>query len=404
MEVLRMRNKRSRLKAFLFLPKMRIDVLLLASIIFLGLQAGAYAQATFQVGSIPVTTATNTDNAALAGDVVLTLFPGGFPTMAGTITIAYPVPITIPFSSVTVTGTGGFVGLVSVNAGLSSNAGGILSINVPAGVSADASIRVSGVRLAVAGSSLVPVTATVTSVSNVIASGQGTVVVISSMASGIASLNGIAGEIYAVTGAVTASPWVGAREGYINAFDTSYIGDTSRVLVRFKLDSPPPAGVTVTFPAKAVAASSASSSIWETTDSEGNSLNSEVNITSSSPDLSVYYKTNTTSADPSFFNRETLSVPVQLTVSGSGFSPGSVTYTASLGPVGDAFGSGGSVISSPIPRFADSALRPATRYRVCQHTVTGIRSAGRRGEHPGPNIVHPCVPDGRRHAPTGHVR
>jgi hypothetical protein len=323
--------------------------------------------AVFQVEGFPFSTVADTNNTATAGDIVFALPTGTSPTTNGTIRIAYPVPITVPFNSITVTGTGGFAGLVSLNTGLSSNAGGILVVNVPGGVSiAGDSIRVSGVRLGVAGSQLSPIYATVTSTGNSITPGQGTIAVITNVAPGIASIHGVAGEIDAGTGAVTASPWVGVEEGFMFAFDRQSPGDTMRVLVRFKLDAPPPSGVTVTFPAQAVAKSGSSESVWKRTDSVGNSLSGALDITSGSTDLSVYYKTNTTISDPSFFNKETLSVPVKLTVSGGAvLAPGTgLTYTASLAPVGNAFDSYGGVIVSPIPRFAESPLGSATLFSV----------------------------------------
>jgi hypothetical protein len=353
-------NTRSALKAFLYLPRMKSDILLLTSIIFLGLQAGAYAQApsgaVFNVTSIPVTVVSDTNNTAPAGDIVFTQLGGT--SEIGELAITYPVPITCDLFTgpITVTGTGGYDdGSAWFDSESSQNydalGHGILVIHVPGG-SVGGSITVSGVRLAVADSGLSSISAHISSdENNAIVAGQTSITVINSVQPGIASISGIAGEIDANTGEVTASPWVGATEGYWWAFDWQDPQDTTRVLVRFTLDSAPPSGITVTFPAQAVASSSSSSSVWVTTNSYGKILDNAIDITSSSTDLSVYYRTNTTVGDPSFFYRETLSVPVTLSVDeGSSLSAGTVSYTVSLAPVGPAFDDG-SVILDPIPRF-----------------------------------------------------
>jgi hypothetical protein len=357
-------NTRSALKAFLYLPRMRSNILLLTIIIFLGLQAGAYAQADFTVTST-APLAISTNNTALAGDIVFTQV--GI-SVAGKLTITYPGPITCDLFTgpIIVTGTGGYDGAALYDSESSQNSDasghGILVIQVPAGVSGTASIKVSGVRLALASSGLGFLIANIEVTGNAITSPEA--LVIYSVA-GISSLSGIAGEINASTGAVTVSPWVGVTEGFQEAFDLQYPGDTTKVLVRFTLDQPPPAGVTVTFPAHAVASSPGSSSVWETTYSDGYPMDSDVGITSSSEDLSVYYKTDTTSLDPSYYYQETLSVPVTLSVSGPlPLSPVTISYTVSLAPIGPAFDAGGGVISDPVPRFEEALVGPATLFIV----------------------------------------
>jgi len=107
-------NTKSRLEAFLFVPKMRIDIILLAGIIFFALQARAYAQASFSVSCASVTQAAGTSNTAYAGDIVFTQTSGT--SSSGTITITYPVPITSDYSSIIdVTGTGRGCNFLSVN-------------------------------------------------------------------------------------------------------------------------------------------------------------------------------------------------------------------------------------------------------------------------------------------------
>jgi hypothetical protein len=360
MEVLSMFNTGSRLRVFLSLRKVRIEILLLAIIIFLGLQAGAYAQAVFQTGSIPVTAVSSTDNTAQAGAVVFTVFSGT--SVAGTITITYPMPITCPFSAVTLAGTGGFAGGVTINAG-SSNAGGVLIINVPAGGSYGNTITVSGVRLGVAGSSVSgPIYTNFTLTGNAILVGQTSALVINFVTAGIASLSGTPGLINAVTGAVLISPIVGAKEGYLDGFRTQGSGDTTSVLVRFSLAQAPPPGVTVRFPAEAIVGGRR----WQTTDAYGYVVNLPMDVTYSTYPLPVYYK-SVDQNDP--ISIETLSVPITVIVSSSALplSPTTISYTASLAPTGPAFDSYPSyptVVLAPIPRFVASEVGPATLFSI----------------------------------------
>ena len=355
---------------FTFLSKVRVESLLLASVLLLGLPTGAFAQAAFSVASAPLTAVSSNDNTARAGDILLTVASG--PSVAGTITISYGVPITCPSTAVTVVGTGGLAGAALATL---DNLAGSLVINVPLGGVPMDYIEISGVRLAVAGTGVTSVDAAITSTGNAIIVGGTPIPVIISIARGIASLSGVAGEITSTTGVVTTSPIVGAREGYLNAFDWSLSGNSTSVMVRFHVDQPPPAGVTVTFPAQALASPSAS--VWQTADSFGNNLNTPVDITSSN--LDVYYQaipgleSGYTGSDPT--TMETLSVPVGITVSSSALplSPVTVSYTASLAPIGRAFDVEG-VILAPIPRFAAEEVGPATLFVVkgppCMPTST----------------------------------
>ncbi len=352
-------------RAFLFPSKKRIGSLVFAGAVLLGLTTGAFAQATFSVASTPITAVSRNDNTARAGEILLTEIPGSLTSVAGTITISYGVPISCPATVVEVTGTGGLstAALATLN-----NLAGTLAVSVPAGGVASDYIRIAGVRLAVAGTALTSVSATISSTGNAILAGQTSIAVINSIVRGIASLSGVAGEIASTTGVVTTSPIVGAREGYLNAFDWNLNGNTTSVMVRFHVDQAPPAGVTVTFPAQALASPSwGGTSVWQTANSSGNNLNTPVNISGSN--LDVYYQAipgiedGYTGTDPT--SVETLSVPIGITVSSSALplSPVTVSYTASLAPIGPAFDLGG-VILAPVPRYAAEEVGPATLFVV----------------------------------------
>lgn len=347
---------------------MKFKTILVAAVMFLGLTAAAFAQATFSVGSIPVTTVTNTGQTERTGDITFTHISGT--SNLGTITIAYGVPITIAMSSVTVTGTGGYATGVGVNTGASSNASGLLVINLPAGAT-DGTIVVSGVRVAIAGTALTNLVASISSVGNAIVAGQTNVTVISSIAAGIASVGSgttaSSATIQGVSGAITGSAVVTVTEGYLDAFKVAGTGDTT-VLLRITLDKNPPAGVTVTFPATAIEEGTGPG-VWESCNSSG-SATASYSFTSGSSSLVAYYRI-ATATSPTLV--ETVTIPVTLSVSGSATFPipaTVVSYKASLAPVGTAFSSSGAVITSPIPRFAALDVGPATLFTVIGSQTT----------------------------------
>lgn len=348
---------------------MKFKTILVAAVMFLGLTAAAFAQATFSVGSIPVTTVTNTGQTERTGDITFTQISGT--SNEGTITIAYGVPITIAMTSVTVTGTGGYVGLVSVNTAASSNAAGLLVINVPAAATAG-TIVVSGVRVAIAGTALTNLVASISSVGNAIVAGQTSVTVISSIAAGIASVGtgttALAATIQGVSGAISGSSVITVTEGYLDAFKLAGSGDTTSVVLRITLDKAPPAGVTVTFPSSA--GEETTPGTWVHCSSSGGTVASAYTFTSGSTSLSAFYRISTQTSVTAI---QTVTIPVGLSVSGTATFPipaTVVSYRVSLAPVGTAFGTGGAVLTSPIPRFAALDVGPATLFTVVGSQTT----------------------------------
>jgi hypothetical protein len=343
---------------------MKAKTLLIAAVMFLCLSSSAFAQATFSVGSIPVTTVTSTGQTERTGDITLAQISGT--SNAGTITISYGVPITVPFTAVTVHGINGYPATMNINAS-SNNAAGLLIIDVPSGVvfnpSTQPTIFVSGVRVPLAGTGLTSLIANISSVGNAIVAGQTSVTVILSVASGIASVGSgpaTAGLINGATGAVFTQPVATATEGYLAAFAPQGTGDTTSVMVRFTLSANPPAGVTVVFPATV----SVGNAVFSTATATGATLGYSVAITHTSTLLNVYYKI-TVSTDPTQI--ETLAVPVTLAISASAtfpLAPTTLTYTCSLAPMGTAFGPAGEPISNPIPRFAAGQVGPAMLFET----------------------------------------
>ncbi len=346
---------------------MATRILVLVPVLLFSLAVSTFAQATFSVGSIPVTAVTASGLTERAGDISLTQISGV--SNSGTIVLNYSVPITVPSSLIQITGSGGYAGVVSILT-LNNNSG-IMVIGVPPGVGGGA-ITVSGVRVAVAGAGLSNLVANVGATENGIVAGQTQVLVILSMAPGLASVGaspGVEGAIDAATRVVQTQPVASAKEGYLNAFRPQGSETTTSVMVRFRLSVLPPPGVTITFPATVNLAGSS----WTTATSTGDTLGAAVAITSSSTSLNIYYRV-ATGTDPTLI--ETLAVPVTLSVNASTLPlpPATVSYSCSLAPIGTAFAADGAVLDAPIPRFALSEIRPATLFQIAESSPPPVET------------------------------
>jgi len=372
---------------------MKTRTLLIAAVMFLGLTAASFAQATFSVGSIPVTAVVQTGLTEKAGDITFTAVSGT--SVAGSITISYGVPITEPFPSettnalnvVTVTGPAG----VAINSAASNHAAGVLVISIPAGVTAaSGQITVSGVRVAVAGTTLTNLNATITAFGNAITANQTTVLVIASVGPGIGSVNatasgsatarilGTTGQIFnpnastLIVGTTGVAGHVVLKEGFLDAWDNINPATSAGLGLQFTLSANPPAGVTIQFPAT-VSTDGVGSPTFVTYNSDRTRKNAVSNITSSSSSLSVFYRlesaTDPTKVETADFpitiiidtTTVTLPLPVQL-----------INFTVTLWPTGTAFNSDGTVIttSSLIPRYVSSLLGPFPLFQIVQSTTT----------------------------------
>jgi len=360
---------------------MKTRTILIAAVMFLGLTAAAFAQATFSVGSIPVTAVNNTGLTELTGAVTFSVVSGN--SVAGTITINYGVQITSAISAAGVSNalTGGATCTApTINTASSNNASGLLVINVNGNGTTGCtggSFAVTGVRVAVASTGLTSLSGSISATSNAITAGQTSVVVISSIAAGIASvgtssktlgggITATAGTINAVTGAIT-QPTATALEGFLNAWGSPTNSTNSGVAIT--LSAAPSAGVSVTFPANLTAYGAASNSNWVTINSDGTARGSTYVFTSASSSLTAYYQE--TSANDTT-TAMLLDILPTLSVSGSATYPlaaQTVTYTVSLAPIGVALNSDGSVITTPVPRYVSSPVGPATLYSVLGSTT-----------------------------------
>lgn len=354
---------------------MRTKTLLFAAAMFLALSAIAFAQtgvATFQVGSIPVTTVVQTGNTEKTGDLTFTQLSGTSQT-GGTISISYGtgVSITVPSSAVVITNTDGYAASpVTINS--LTNTPGLLVLNIPAGVVAPASFTVSGVRIKISGTGVTQVDASISAFANAILAGQTNPRVITNVSPGLGTVStspSAGATINAVTGVIVSggSPnRMRVREGFLAAF-------APNAGIRITVNQKPPSGITFNFPA---AFSTADGSQYVIANSDMSTASAPTTISgSSSSGTTIFYKMQTlgATADTAL---ESLYVDITTTVSTGSNAPtlpipltAGVTATVTMAPVQAAFNSQGN-LNSLIPRY-DAAESSA----VTLLTVTGSATA-----------------------------
>lgn len=348
---------------------MKTKTFLIAAVLLLTFSAAAFAQATFTVGSIPVTAVANNGQTEKTGSITFTTIPGSAAVIAGTVTISYGVPITVPAGSISITQTPAAVfSILTVN-----NAAGQLVLAVAASP-APVTATISGVRVATAGSTLTSLSASVSTTGNALVAGQTTVQVINSITAPIATVAlpplTAPTAINAVVGAV--APGVVANlvitEGFLGAFGVLPVTDPTQTTgnrIRITVDAPP-AGLTLSFPLATVA----TSGTWVLTDSAGVAAVAAQTITSASTSFDVYYSLT---LDTSLTAIDSVTIPVTAVNSfGATFPLAAATIKASatIAPIGTAFGAFGAVLTTPIPRYAASLVGPATLFVVNPGTTT----------------------------------
>ncbi len=344
---------------------MKAKTLLVAAAMILVFSAAAYAQATFTVGSTPVTAVTRTGQTERAGDITFTIVPGSGTTAAnGTITVTYSVPLTI-LPTISSTSTI----LATILAANTSYSPGQVTITVPSGASSG-SFTLTGARVAIANTGVSNVTASISGVNTAFTAGQTSVVVINAIADGLASVAATSVQVSAVSGTPSGGITLKATEGYLNAFGSPTDPGTTTppggIMVRFTLTSAPPAGMILTFPATAATTGSSTgftAPTWAFTDSTG-AASSTFTLTSTSSPLSVYYRLNSPSDSSAI---ETINVQgITVTYSSGTAFPlpaGQLQFTASLAPIG--VGLTGTPPAPPstgnyVPRFVAAEVGPAT--------------------------------------------
>jgi len=333
--------------------------ILIAAVMFFALSVSAMAQqgATFTVGSVPVTTVASCGLTEKTGDVTFTTVPASPNTTTGTITITYPVAITVPASFVDILPA---TSTVTVQTVANNAAGqGVVVLNVPGGLVVPQTFTLTGVRVAIAGSGLSTVNATISTTGNALVAGQTTVNVINSIANALGTPVAIPLSINAATGTGLGPVNLTIPEGYLNAFGVTAATDptqTGAVAVRLTVAALP-TGVSLSFPTTA--------GDFTLTDAVGTPLTAAQIVTAVGGQ--VYY-TLTTDTNPT--SLDSLVIPVTVArATGASFPLGSgpVTISATAAPIGTAFGAFGAVLVPPapgssIPRFAGTGCEvgPAT--------------------------------------------
>jgi len=339
---------------------MKVRTLLVAAVMFFALSVAAFAQATFSVGSTPVTAVISTGLAEKTGDVTFTVTSGT--SQVGTISLNYSgVPITNfnPAADILVTTTSvNCSGPAAINNSGTALKSGLLVINVPDLCTAGTVIRIGGVRVAVANTGLTSLNAQISTTINAITAGQTVVQVIAAIqpaitASGdkdLVTINSVSPE--------DTTAHMKATEVFLNAFGQAADpgnhgvgGNPGSLMVRFTLSQAPPTGMTLGFPQTLTipSGSAGNTTNWDLADSTGALLGKALSIDADSIDLAIYYKL-TTDSDPVVL--ETLSVPVDITFDDGTTVVGAtkISFTATVAPIGSATGTN----STLVPRFVVS--------------------------------------------------
>jgi hypothetical protein len=290
--------------------------ILIAAVMFFAFSVAASAQALLQVGSTPVTTVASCGTAELTGDVVFTTATSSQPVITGTITVNYGVPITnIAGLGITVNG-GSAVGLVTnISGALTDLPAGRLVLQITPGATNITAIGVTGIRVNIAGNpTLTSLSAIVTATGNAFVGGQTSIVVVSSIASAIASV-GTGVPSTALNNISSVSPasslpgtvQVAITEGFLNAWvPNSIVGVTF---------SAPPAGITLTVPATINATGGTNPAGFTfSTATGGAAAPAPITSLTAAAGLTVYYKLTTLGAT-SPVTSETLTVPVGVALS-----------------------------------------------------------------------------------------
>lgn len=373
---------------------MKMRTLLVAAVMFLGLTAAAFAQATFSVGSVPVTTVTATGMTERAGTVTFSHLSGT--TLAGTITINYQTAISNPGAGFTDVVVGGTIAGVSLNTVASSHSSGILVVNVPAGA-VTGTITVSGVRVRIADTGLANLQALISTTGNAIVAGQSVVTVINATRAGVGTvavptfgtINNVTNGVTTTTGTTVTAPagsataLLAVNEGYLDTWDGARYGSATTsgfVGIRLTFASAPQASMRLVFPdtvsmVDANATATATGGVFVRANSVGTTATGTQRITSASSgsSLQVFYMAQM--ADPQ--KLEQVRIPITIESSSSSAVPFAVpaspiNVTVSMAPVNTTLlASDGYPISFPIPRYSASESTAVTvvTYEVANTTL-----------------------------------
>lgn len=326
--------------------------ILIAAVMFCALSVSAFAQvgSTFTVGSDTVTTLRCCGIAERTGDITFTTVPNTTPSIAGTMTVRYNVPITTTtgvqgpmvqvFDASGVPNGAAFAPLTAENV----NGVGTIIFAVPPDLTPPFSIALSGVRVNVSAPALcgtdTNITATITSTGNQLTSGETVVTVASSVAQPLTDPEVEAAvSINRVTGIVESPAEFTFKvgEAFFDAFGTTPAEDPTQnqgFQIRLNL-SAIPAGVTLTFPP------TSADGLFELVNSQGVALGVAQAVTAGT--TTVFYELATPS-DPATLEEFEITVGVSASTANLPLANTPITITAQPAPV--AVGS--------VPRFTET--------------------------------------------------
>jgi alpha-tubulin suppressor-like RCC1 family protein len=333
----------------LFFAKEQLEmtkIILISAIMFLALSLAAYGQAAYTIGMSTLDRVACCGLAEPTGDIAFTALEYTPPTVTGTITLRYNLPIANTEDAATgtnrvqVTATNGFGSLLTPQpawVAINDGSNGLIVVGVPAGYTYPNVITVSNVRVNVSancGSTSNAVTATAASTGNRLTIGE---------TQDITLVKGVAQplrtplvavtpgtltkmSINASDGIVTGAATITTYENFLTAFGTvSTYPEPNRsqqTLIRLKV-SAIPRGVTITFPQAA--------GIFETATSAGDSLGSAVVLTVNTLPQYVYYRM-AAGSNPAALDSFSFS-PTIATAGPFPLAPGTISISVAMAPI-----------------------------------------------------------------------
>jgi hypothetical protein len=343
---------------------MKTKTILIAAVMFFALSVAAYAQATFAVGSIPVTTVVRSGLTEKTGDLTFNTIPGSPAVITGTISIYYGVSIT---ATGTVYENESTTPSTLVTAAVAPT-GTSLVLTIANPIAAPFGFKVTGVRVAVANTTLTSLSVNLSATGNAIQAGQTTgIPVITSISPGITSVSATSAQSFQAVEGGSGTVVLNITEGFINAFGVTATTDptqNSSTMVMISVPRPM-AGVSLIFPL------TAASTVGNFTraDSTGALQATGLTISSLSSDPTyVFYRVTT---DTSLTALDTLSIPIVVNATAPVTITGTIAVTASLAEIG-------TITTGHIPRYVVDwfgtpvivTILPSTTYLLMPYAVS----------------------------------
>jgi hypothetical protein len=331
---------------------MKTKTLLIAAVLFFALSVSAFAQSAFTVSQETLDKVACCGLAEPTGAIAFTAVADTPPSVTGTITLTYNLPIANTGSGLTgvqvtaVDEAGAMLAtqpswtVTNENASGVATSHGVIVIAVPAGYVYPNTINVFNVRVNVSGScdtAIGAVEALASSTGNRLTIGETDAIsLVKAVAQPLKTpVVSIAPnpplmttvDIDAGDGTVTGTATIKIDENFITAFGTTGtfpdIYRSQQTLIRLKV-SPIPTGVAITFPGAA--------GIFGTANSAGTFSGADVTLGASTLPQVVYY-VMTAGSNPALTDALTFSPTVSVVTSTFPLAPSSITISAAMAPI-----------------------------------------------------------------------